>query len=80
MHITPPSATAIGEYIIILESYDNNSSVKSPLKTDRITVHLIKEHRPNATELVKVEDPCTSLTLQSSDLILVSSFAIIKVG
>ena len=38
VEIAPNEYTAFGEYKIILESYDDNGTVKSALKTDIITV------------------------------------------
>ena len=38
VHFAPDTSVAPGEYTVVLESFDNNSAVKSALKTDTITV------------------------------------------
>ena len=43
MHIAPPVNTAPGVYPVVLQSFDNNGSVKSTLKEDTVNVKVVSK-------------------------------------
>ena len=42
MHIAPPFNTAPGAYTLVLQSFDNNGSVKATLKEDVIVISVLE--------------------------------------
>ena len=59
MHIAPPVNTAIGDYPLVLQSFDNNGSVKSTFKEEVIVITIVETEYlrdtavPSSTEVTQ---------------------------